>query len=62
MIAQEELERSLNGEERWGFRKETDDPEYLGWILLSKRKSPTVWEIDQIENIVVESLTPLPAS
>lgn len=33
-----ELETKLEAGQQWGFKKATDDPNYLGWILISKRK------------------------
>ena len=36
----EELEKKLNMGEMFGFIKETNDPNYLGWILLRKRLVP----------------------
>jgi len=39
----EELERKLNQGERLGLKKDIDDPSYLGWILLTKRKPPIVY-------------------
>lgn len=32
-----ELDKKFNNGEQWGFIKETDDRDYLGWILISKR-------------------------
>jgi hypothetical protein len=32
-----ELDRKLNNGEQWGFVKETDSVDYLGWILINKR-------------------------
>ncbi len=32
-----ELEAKLEAGQEWGFRKETNHPNYLGWILISKR-------------------------
>ena len=37
-MRQEDLERYLERGNRLGFRKETGTDEYLGWIMLSKRK------------------------
>ncbi|MBD2446070.1 hypothetical protein H6G76_02640 [Nostoc sp. FACHB-152] len=31
-----ELKKKLSNGEQWGFIKETDDREYLGWILINK--------------------------
>ena len=31
-----ELEKKLNNGQQWGFIKETDSDEYLGWILINK--------------------------
>lgn len=31
-----ELDKRLNNGEQWGFIKETDSDEYLGWILIHK--------------------------
>ncbi|MBD2300627.1 hypothetical protein [Nostoc sp. FACHB-190] len=31
-----ELNKKLNNGEQWGFKKDTNDPEYLGWILINK--------------------------
>jgi hypothetical protein len=38
-----ELEKHLCRGEQWGFRKPTNSPEYLGWVLIAKRQLPTVW-------------------
>jgi hypothetical protein len=35
-MTRDDLERHLHNGEQWRFVKETDDPEYLGWILISK--------------------------
>jgi len=40
--------RHLNAGEQWGFVKPTGDPEYLGWILLRKRR-PRLTSFDPIE-------------
>ena len=37
-MTRQELERFLEQGHELGFVKETDDPEFLGWILLRKRK------------------------
>jgi hypothetical protein len=34
-----DVEEALARGVRLGFRKETDDPEYLGWVLVSKLKA-----------------------
>jgi len=39
----EELEKHLDKGEQWGIRKETDSTDYLGWILITKRRPPTIW-------------------
>jgi hypothetical protein len=39
----EELETHLDKGEQWGIRKETDSHDYLGWILITKRRPPTIW-------------------
>ncbi|MEH2173845.1 hypothetical protein [Nostoc sp.] len=31
-----ELDKKLNHGEQWGYKKETDNDEYLGWILINK--------------------------
>jgi hypothetical protein len=46
----EELEKCLERGEQWGFRKETDSPDYLGWILITKRKPPFVWKKEAYDN------------
>jgi hypothetical protein len=38
-----ELEAKLEAGQEWGFRKETGHPNDLGWILISKRKPPTIY-------------------
>jgi hypothetical protein len=42
----EELEERLDKGEQWGVIKETDSPDYLGWILITKRRPPTMWPRD----------------
>ncbi len=37
------LEKKLNQGGQWGFRKETNDPNYLGWILIVKYKPPILY-------------------
>ena len=39
----DELEKHLDKGEQWGVRKATDSTDYLGWMLIAKRKPPTVW-------------------
>ena len=36
-----ELDKKLNNGEQWGFIKETDSDEYLGWILINKLQKLT---------------------
>lgn len=43
------LEKKLTKGEQWGFRKEIDDPDYLGWILLVKRQLPIIYPRDAYE-------------
>ena len=50
MITQDQLEKYLQRGEEWGFRRETGDPEYLGWILVSKRKPPILWPGEEANN------------
>ena len=38
-MRREDLERYLDRSDELGFVKETTDPDYLGWILLSKRRA-----------------------
>lgn len=38
----ESLEKKLSKGEQWGFKKELEVPDYLGWILLVKRKPPII--------------------
>jgi hypothetical protein len=40
----DELERHLELGEQWGYKKETDSSDYLGWVLLSKRQPSPLWE------------------
>ena len=35
----DELEKHLDKGEQWGVRKATDSPDYLGWILIRKKKA-----------------------
>ena len=44
-----DLDRHLEAGQRWGFIKETGDPEYLGWVLLRKRKPRPVTAFDPRE-------------
>jgi hypothetical protein len=37
-MRREDLERYLERGDRLGFQKETDDADYIGWIILSKRQ------------------------
>jgi hypothetical protein len=39
----DELEEHLDKGEQWGVRKVTDSPDYLGWILIAKRRPPSIW-------------------
>ena len=41
-----ELEKRLDNGERWGFRKDTETPTYLGWILITKRKPSPITPFD----------------
>lgn len=50
MITLAELERALDRGEQWGFRKETNDQDFLGWILISKRHPPILWPSDEKEH------------
>ena len=49
MITRDELDKRLDYGEQWGLRKETDSPDYLGWILLSKRRPPSVSPFDPVQ-------------
>ena len=42
----DELEQHLKRGEQWGFVKPTDDDNYLGWILLRKRRCTPVSPFD----------------
>lgn len=44
-----ELERKLEAGQRWGFTKQTSDADYLGWVLLRKRKPRPVPPFDLSE-------------
>ena len=45
-----DLDQHLEAGQRWGFIKETGDPEYLGWVLLHKRKPKIVPAFDPRED------------
>ena len=47
VMEREKLELSLSEGKRWGFVKQTKNTEYLGWILLTKRKPPQFWPEDE---------------
>lgn len=39
-----ELNKRLNNGEQWGFIKETDNYDYLGWILINKEQPIIIYE------------------
>jgi hypothetical protein len=45
-MRQADLEKRLDYGEQWGFIKNTDSPDYLGWVLITKRKPKPVTPID----------------
>ncbi|MDY6781851.1 MAG: hypothetical protein SW833_04740 [Cyanobacteriota bacterium] len=45
----EDLEKKLDRGEEWGFRKVVDNSDYLGWVLLAKRKPPIVFPKETYE-------------
>ena len=49
-MGSKELENRLEYGEQWGFIKPTDSADYLGWVLLSKRKPAAVTPLDPVQD------------
>lgn len=57
-MKREDLERNLNRENTFGFTKETDNGDYIGWISLKKQKYNSKIEMlldeDEESNLINE--------